>query len=106
MFTQGDEEEFQQLLAKFKENKILREKMEKLSFEDLFSWEFLSQNSDFLSLDDILFRSGFGIMSPMEISKLSPEKWDNYIAAHSKRCSKWHEFGKLAMTAWMKKENS
>ncbi|MDR2006221.1 MAG: hypothetical protein LBP78_03115 [Acidaminococcales bacterium] len=102
MFTEADEQEFQRLLAKFKEDKKLFEHLQTVGFEDFFSYEFLALHSDFSSLDDILFRSGFGIMSPMEIEKIPAERWDAYIAKHNGKCSTWREFGKLAMTAWMK----
>ena len=101
MFTQENEKEFQELLQIFKEDKGLSEHMQNVGYEDLFSLKFLAENSDFSSLDDIIYRSGFGIMSPLEISNIPIEKWDEYIAKHT-QCEKWHEFGKLAMTVWMK----
>ncbi len=100
MFTQEKEQLFQQLLERFKGEEKLNAKMQEVGFEDLFSIKFLSENSDFSSLDDILFRSGFGIMSPMEIARIPVDKWDEYIAKHCK-CKTWHELGKLAMIDWM-----
>ena len=101
MFTQDNEKEFQQLLQLFSKDEELNNHMQNVSYEDIFSCKFLAENSDFSSLDDIIYRSGFGIMSPLEITNVSPDKWDEYIAKHT-QCHKWHEFGKLAMVEWMK----
>ena len=103
MYAKSDEQEFQELLEKFKKDGELYAILQKVGFEDLFSYEFLALNSDFSSLDDLIYRSGFGIMSPLEIGRVPAAKWDEYIAKHTDKCSKWHEFGKLAMTLWMKK---
>ncbi len=101
MFGEAEEKEFLELLALFKQDKELASALQKVSFEDLFSYKFLAENSKFSSLDDILYRSGFGIVNAMEIENVSQVKWDEYIAANTE-CEKWHDFGKLAMTAWMK----
>jgi hypothetical protein len=103
MYTENNEQEFQGLLTKFKTEEDLYGYLKEVGYEDLFSYEFLALNSDFSSLDDIIYRSGFGIMSPLEIGRVPTEKWDEYIAGHTDKCRTWHEFGKLAMTAWMKK---
>ncbi len=100
MFGEKEEQEFAGLLDLFKQDKELGEMISKVSFEDLFSYKFMAENSDFSSLDDMLYRSGFGIVNPLEIENVSPERWDEYIAKHTK-CQKWHEFGKLAMIVWM-----
>lgn len=102
MFGEKEEKEFQELLQVFKNDEKLNEHLQNVSYEDLFSYKFLAENSDFSSLDDIIYRSGFGIMSPLEISNIPEEKWDEYIAKHTEKCSKWHELGKLAMIEWMK----
>ena len=102
MYSEKEEKEFQELLQAFKADEALMEHMQSVSFEDLFSYKFLAENSDFSSLDDILFRSGFGLMSPMEIANVPSDKWDEYIAQHTDKCDKWHDFGKLAMIEWMK----
>ena len=104
MYSAENEKTFQELLEKFKNDKELFQLLEKVGYEDLFSYEFLALNSDFSSLDDIMFRSGFGIMSPLEINNIPLEKWDEYIDKHTEKCSKWHEFGKLAMIFWMQKQ--
>lgn len=100
MFGEKQEQEFQKLFHKFQKDDELAALMRRVQYEDLFSYKFLAENSDFSSLDDILFRSGFGILSPLEIENVSQEKWDAYIAEHTK-CKKWHQFGKLAMISWM-----
>lgn len=100
MFGERQEQEFQKLFHKFQKDTELSALLRRVQYEELFSYKFLAENSEFSSLDDILFRSGFGILSPLEIKNVSQEKWDAYIAKHTK-CEKWHEFGKLAMTNWM-----
>ncbi len=101
MFGETEEKEFAELLALFKADAELNAALQKVSFEGLFSYKFMAENSDFSSLDDMLYRSGFGIMNPLEIENIPAERWDAYIEKHT-RCKKWHDFGKLAMTAWMK----
>lgn len=100
MFGERQEQEFQKLFNKFQKDPELAAIMRRVQYEDLFNYKFLAENSEFSSLDDILFRSGFGILSPLEIENVSQDKWDAYIAKHTK-CQRWHDFGKLAMTSWM-----
>lgn len=101
-YSKEDELKFHDLLNKFKADENLTERLQSVQYEDLFSYEFLANNSDFSSLDDIIYRSGFGIMSSFEIVNVSEVKWDEYISGHT-GCEKWHDFGKLAMISWMEK---
>ena len=63
--------------------------------------KFLQEHSKFTSLNDLVIRSGFGIMNLLEVENVNQEKWNAYIAKNSS-CTTWYEFGKLAMIEWMK----
>lgn len=96
------EQEFQKYLAIYKGDAELGKIMSLVAFENLFNPDFLKENSKFTSMDDMIWRSGFGIMNLLEVENVNQEKWNEYIAKNSE-CATWHEFGKLAMVAWMKK---
>ena len=95
------EKEFQHYLGIFKADKALGKELSLISFPALFNDKFLLENSKFTSLNDMVVRSGFGIMNLLEVENVNQEKWNAYIANNSS-CTTWHEFGKLAMTVWMK----
>ena len=46
-------------------------------------------------MDDLIWRSGFGIMNLLEVEQVNQDKWNEYIARNTE-CKTWHEFGKLA----------
>lgn len=95
------DKEFHRYLESFKADKELGQMMAKITFQELFNEKFLKENSKFTSMDDMIWRSGFGIVNLMEVESVNQEKWNEYIAANSE-CKTWHQFGKLAMTDWMK----
>ncbi|MPM45811.1 hypothetical protein SDC9_92503 [bioreactor metagenome] len=95
------EEQFQHYMKIFKSDAELGKAMNLVSFENLFNPDFLKENSKFTSMDDMIWRSGFGIMNLLEVENVNQDKWNEYIAGNTD-CSTWHEFGKLAMVAWMK----
>ena len=95
------EEQFQSYMKIFKNDPELGKALSLVTFENLFNPDFLKANSKFTSMDDIIWRSGFGIMNLMEVENVNQDKWNAYIESHTD-CSTWHEFGKLAMVAWMK----
>ena len=95
------EEQFQAYMKIFKGDAELGKAMSLVTFENLFNPDFLKENSKFTSMDDIIWRSGFGIMNLMEVENVNQDKWNAYIASHTE-CATWHEFGKLAMVVWMK----
>ena len=101
MLPQEEEQEFQTLLQLFKADPALQNELSRVSYEDLFSDAFMAEYSQFSSLDDLLFRGGFGIMNLMEVENIPPERWDAYIAKYTPY-SEWHDFGKKAMVFWMK----
>ena len=70
-------------------------------FSGLFNDKFLTENSKYTSMDDLIWRSGFGIMNLLEVEQVNQDKWNEYIARNTE-CKTWHEFGKLAMIDWMK----
>ncbi|MEG0969478.1 MAG: hypothetical protein RSE47_00050 [Acidaminococcaceae bacterium] len=102
MSTAAIEQEFQEYMAIYKADAELGKIMSLVTFENIFNDEFLKAHSKFTSLDDLIWRSGFGIMNLLEVEQVNQEKWNAYIAANTE-CTTWHEFGKVAMIAWMKK---
>ena len=92
---------FKHYLGIFTEDKELGKILNKVSFQELFNPKFLQENSKFTSMDDMIWRSGFGIMNLLEVENVNQEKWNAYIAKNS-NCTTWFEFGKLAMIEWMK----
>jgi len=95
------EYEFKKYMDMFKEDKELGQLMLKITMQEIFNDEFLHKNSKFRSMDDLLYRGGFGMTNLMEVEKVDQEKWNAYIAANTD-CDTWHQFGKLAMVEWMK----
>ena len=95
------EEQFQSYMKIFKGDAKLGKAMSLVTFENLFNPDFLKNNSKFTSMDDMIWRSGFGIMNLLEVENVNQDKWNAYIESHTD-CSTWHEFGKLAMVTWMK----
>lgn len=96
------QKEYDCYMQMFKADVELGKKMMQVTFENIFNPDFMVANSKFLSMDDMIWRSGFGIMNLLEVEQVNQEKWNEYIAKNTE-CSTWHEFGKLAMTDWMKR---
>ncbi|HIU64465.1 MAG TPA: hypothetical protein IAB06_05480 [Candidatus Avacidaminococcus intestinavium] len=94
------DKKFQHYMNLFKKDAELAKMLQLVSFENLFNPDFLKENSKFTSMDDMIWRSGFGIMNLLEVEYVNQDKWNQYIAANSD-CTTWYEFGKLAMIAWM-----
>lgn len=97
------EKEFKNYLGIFTNDPELSKILEKVSFPELFNDKFLTENSKYTSMDDLIWRSGFGIMNLLEVEQVDQNKWNEYIAKNSE-CQTWHEFGKLAMIDWMKRK--
>lgn len=93
--------EFKKYMDMYKADPELGKLMLKLSYQELFNDKFMQENSKFKSMDDMLFRSDFGLTNPMEIENVNQDKWNAFIAKHTE-CANWHQFGKLAMIDWMK----
>lgn len=94
------DEKYHHYMKVFKSDAELAKKLQLVSFENLFNPDFLKANSKFTSMDDLIWRSGFGIMNLLEVEQVNQDKWNQYIAANSE-CTTWFEFGKLAMIVWM-----
>ena len=92
---------FNHYMEIFKGDKELGKIMSRITFQELFNPTFLQANSKFTSMEDIICRSGFGIMNLLEVENVNQDNWNAYIAKNSE-CETWHEFGKLAMIDWMK----
>jgi hypothetical protein len=75
--------------------------MQQMTFQELFNEKFMKENSKFTSMDDMLLKSDFGIMNPLEIENVNQDRWNEFIAKNTE-CETWHQFGKLAMIDWMK----
>ena len=60
------EKEFQHYLEIFKHDKELGKALSLVSFPALFNDKFLQENSKFTSMNDLIIRSGFGIMNLLE----------------------------------------
>ena len=99
---QQRENEFQHYFAMFKRDPELTHLLNRITYPELFSDEFLHANSKFKDMNDLLIRSGFGIVNLGEVEQVNQRKWNEYIQRNSD-CDTWHEFGKMAMTHWMKK---
>ena len=88
--------EFKKYMDMYKSDPELGRLMQQMTFQELFNEKFMKENSKFTSMDDMLFKSDFGLTNPLEI-----EKWNAFIAKNTE-CETWHQFGKLAMIEWMK----
>ena len=93
--------EFNKYMDVFKADPELGRLMQQMTFQELFNEKFMKENSKFASMDDMLFKSDFGIMNPLEIENVNKDKWNAFIAKNTE-CKTWHQFGKLAMIDWMK----
>ena len=47
-----------------------------VSFEELFSVEFLKKHTDFLSVDDMFAKSDFAVNSQEDFKNIPDDKWD------------------------------
>lgn len=94
---------FKYYLDIFAKDAELAKILNKVTFQELFNPEFLQANSKFTSMDDIIWRSGFGIMNLLEVENVNQDNWNAYIAKNCE-CATWHDFGKLAMLDWMQKK--
>ena len=91
---------FKYYLNMFSQDEELAKILNKVSVPELFNPKFLEENSKWTSMDDMIWRSGFGIMNLLEVEQVNQDKWNEYVAKNSD-CTTWHEFGKLAMVKWM-----
>ena len=53
--------------------------LNKVSFRNYSILSFFWENSKF-TMDDMIWRSGFGIMNLMEVENVNQDKWNEYIA--------------------------
>ncbi|MDD3396059.1 MAG: hypothetical protein PHQ45_02395 [Acidaminococcaceae bacterium] len=96
------DKDYKDYLEVFKGNEELGKELNLVTFEKLFNPEFLQAYSSFKDMNELIWRSDFGIMNLMEVEQVNQEKWNAYIAQNT-QCQTWFEFGKLAMIEWMKK---
>ena len=95
------EYEFRKYMDIYKADPELGHLMQQMTFQELFNEKFMKENSKFTSMDDMLLKSDFGIMNPLEIENVNQDRWNEFIAKNTE-CETWHQFGKLAMIDWMK----
>jgi hypothetical protein len=93
--------EYHHYLDKFQKDAELGALLNRITYQELFNEKFLQENSRFQSLDELIAKSGFGIVNLGEVEKLNQENWNHYIAANTNGLA-WFQFGKLAMIEWMK----
>ena len=74
------EKEFKHYLEIFTHDEELGKILAKVSFQELFNDKFLTENSKYTSMDDLIWRSGFGIMNLLEVEQVNQDKWNEYIA--------------------------
>ena len=103
MNLKRNETEFHKYLEKFQKEPELMKILNRVSFPELFCEEFLQANSKWKNMDDLVFRGDFGIMNLLEVENVNQEAWDRYVAQNCE-CETWHQFGKLAMLFWMRKQ--
>ena len=72
--------EFKKYMDMYKADPELGRLMQQMTFQELFNEKFMKENSKFTSMDDMLFKSDFGLTNPLEIEKVNQEKWNAFIA--------------------------
>ncbi|MBQ6913211.1 MAG: hypothetical protein IJQ30_03040, partial [Acidaminococcaceae bacterium] len=68
--------EFKKYMDMYKADPELGRLMQQMTFQELFNEKFMKENSKFTSMDDMLFKSDFGLTNPLEIEKVNQEKWN------------------------------
>lgn len=85
----------------FAEDEELAKIYNTVTYQGLFNPAFLQANSKWNSMDDIIWRSGFGIVNLAEVENVNMDKWNEYVRKNTEMDT-WYDFGKLAMIEWMK----
>ena len=67
------EKEFKHYLEIFTHDEELGKILAKVSFQELFNDKFLTENSKYTSMDDLIWRSGFGIMNLLEVEQVNQD---------------------------------
>ena len=63
--------EFKKYMDMYKADPELGRLMQQMTFQELFNEKFMKENSKFTSMDDMLFKSDFGLTNPLEIEKVN-----------------------------------
>ena len=66
--------EFKKYMDIYKADPELGHLMQQMTFQELFNEKFMKENSKFTSMDDMLFKSDFGLTNPLEIEKVNQDK--------------------------------
>ncbi len=61
-----------------------------VSFEELFTDSFMTQNTSFSSMDEMVDKSPFTISSPEDFAEIPDLEWDQYVKSNT-NFSNWHE---------------
>lgn len=74
-----------------------------VSFKELFTQEFIKENTNFENLDDMLKKSGFKIESQEDFQQIPDDQWDKFIAGSTK-FKNWEEMLNNAIKIWTGKK--
>ena len=91
------------------EGKRFLENVEKVSGEnrvplyDLFSPEFMRENSSVQSFEDLIQVGGFKCETTEDFENIPEDEWEEAIKAHT-RFASWEEMQKEAGAEWIKKQ--
>lgn len=92
--AKGIKEAIQNLEQKKRNIEKLHGKHE-ISFNDLFTSEFMNKYTDFKSIDEMLHADGFKIDSNEDLEKSLGDEWDALIHRHTKFAN-WDEMKRVA----------
>lgn len=76
---------------------------QKVSFDELFTQDFIKRCSHFESLEDLFKKSGFVINSQEDLQKIPDKEWDDFIASNT-RFKDWKEMLDSAVNEWTRKK--
>lgn len=71
------------------------EKIKEIPFHLLFNSKFLAKCSSFISLDDMIEKSGFKVKTAEDFKAIPDDEWENFITQNT-TYSSWEEMQKDA----------
>ncbi|MDD5281482.1 MAG: hypothetical protein PHC37_02065 [Candidatus Omnitrophica bacterium] len=94
-------DEFNKKLNNLQQNIENLKGEQEVSFNELFTQDFMKKNSRFKSLEDMFKQSGFVINSQEDFKKIPDEEWGNFITSNTK-FKNWEEMYGAAINEWLK----
>src|SRR4051794_1950666 len=88
---------------KLKRNLQKLEHTHSVQLNELMNREFMRRNTQFLSVDEMVAKSGFEVNSIDDFKALPDAEWDEFICNHT-RFGSWREMQEVAVQAWTKKQ--